>query len=210
MAHTARVGFFLAGVRLLGNSSHDNGQGGFYLADSPRAAAVVTGNRSFRNRNVEGFGMYIRDASQGVVRGNRFEDNCVGLLLAAVIEGPRSTTSWTVRGNIVRGNTYACPASEDVPTPLSGLGIAVIGGSHVQVTENTVHGNRPSGDTPVAGGIAVVSATAFGGPDPDANFVRDNRVRGNAPADLLYDGSGRNNRFANNDCGTSMPDGLCG
>ena len=36
-----------------------------------------------------------------------------------------------------------------------------------------------------------------------------NRIRGNRPADLLYVGSGRANRFVGNDCGISIPGGLC-
>jgi nitrous oxidase accessory protein NosD len=200
-------GVFVTGIRLLGNSSHDNQQGGLYVSDSPHADALVAGNRSYRNHVVEGFGLFVRDASNGVVRDNRFEDNCVGLAIAGT-SGP--TAGWTVRRNVVSGNTSACPPSDDVPTPLSGLGIVLIGASHVHVSENTVEGNRPSGDTPVSGGIALVSAKPFGGQDPDSDAVVRNHAHGNDPADLVYDGSGRNNQFTGNDCGASLPDGLCG
>jgi nitrous oxidase accessory protein NosD len=202
-------GVFVRGIRLLDNSSHDNRQGGFYLADSPRANAVVTGNRAYRNRTSEGFGLFVRDTSHGLVRGNTFEDNCVGIAFVAA-GGANSANGWTVRGNTVRDNTFACPATDDVPAPLSGIGIVLIGAGDAQVVENTVSGNRPSGDTPVAGGIAVVSAKSFGGPDPVNDVVRGNRAGGNAPADLVYDGSGHGNRLGGNRCGTSLPDGLCG
>ena len=199
---------FVKGIRLVDNSSHDNRQGGFYLADSPQADAFVTGNRSYRNETVEGFGLFVRDASHGVVRGNRFEDNCVGVAIVGT-HGADSATGWSVRGNTVRDNAAACPATDDVPAPLSGLGIALIGAAHVQVSENAVSGNRPAGDTPVAGGIALVSAKPFGGPDPTGDAVTGNQAHGNAPADLVYDGIGRRNRFVANDCDTSVPDGLC-
>ena len=199
---------FVRGIRLLDNSSHDNREGGFYLADSPRADAVLTGNRSFRNDSAEGFGLFVRDTSHGLVRGNRFEDNCVGVAIVGT-HGPDSATGWSVRGNTVRDNTAACPATEDVPAPLSGIGIALIGAGRVHVSGNTVSGNRPTGDSPVAGGIALVSAKPFGGPDPTGDVVAGNQVDGNAPADLLYDGTGRGNRVIRNDCETSVPDGLC-
>jgi hypothetical protein len=48
------IGFYLSNVRVLNNSSHDNGQGGFYIADSPKANAVVKGNHSFRNATGRG------------------------------------------------------------------------------------------------------------------------------------------------------------
>ena len=202
-------GVFVSGIRLLDNSSHDNRQGGLYLSDSPHADAVVTGNHAYRNRTVEGFGLFVRDASNGVVRGNRFDGNCVGVAVVGS-HGAHSTTGWSIRGNTVRDNSAACPASEDVPTPLSGLGIALIGAGQVQVRENTVSGNRPTGDTAVAGGIALVSAKSFGGPDPSGVTIRANQLDGNAPADLVYDGTGVDNRLVANDCGSSLPDGLCG
>jgi hypothetical protein len=201
-------GVFVRGIRLLDNSSHDNRQGGFYLADSPHANAVVTGNRAFRNKTVEGFGLFVRDAAGGVIRGNTFEGNCVGLAVVAA-GGARSATGWSVRGNAVRDNTFACPATDDVPAPLSGIGIVLIGAGDTQVVENVLSGNRPTGDTPVAGGIALVSAKPFGGPDPANDLVRGNRAHANAPADLVSDGSGHGNRLLGNDCATSLPDGLC-
>jgi nitrous oxidase accessory protein NosD len=202
------IGVFVTHIHLLENSSHDNHEGGFYLDDSPQANAVVAGNRSYKNRDSAGFGLFIRDASHGVVRGNRFEGNCAGMALVGM-DGAGSTTGWTVRDNVVSGNTFACSASDPIPA-LSGLGIALIGTSRTRVSENTVTGNYPTGDTAVAGGIAVVSAQVFGGPDPEGNVVTANRVRRNAPADLVYDGSGRDNRLVGNDCGASLPDGLCG
>jgi hypothetical protein len=39
--------------------------------------------------------------------------------------------------------------------------------------------------------------------------VHGNRLRRSAPADVLYDGSGRRNAFGRNDCGRSVPAGLC-
>jgi nitrous oxidase accessory protein NosD len=202
------AGFILTGIDYLHDASHDNGQGGFYIADSPDANALVIGNRAFRNAVEEGIGLFFRDASHGLVRDNDVRANCAGIwFLDAQLPGP--ATDWVARDNIVRNNTAACPPSEDIPVPLSGLGIALLGTARVLVQGNLVTGNQPTGDTPFAGGIVLASSLAFGGADPTDNLVRENLVRNNDPADLVYDGSGSNNRFIGNDCRTSVPDGLC-
>ena len=203
------VAFAVSGIRFLDSSSHDNGQGGFYIGDSPKANAVVKGNEAYRNASSEGIGLFVRDASHGVVRDNRIEANCVGMLLVDTAgDGPVS--DWSVGGNTVRRNTAACPATEDVPVPLSGFGIALLGTDATRVTDNVVSGNEPTTDTPIVGGIVLASATSVGGVDPTATLVRGNTARGNDPADLVHDGSGSGNRVAANHCGTSMPAGLCG
>lgn len=125
-------------------------------------------------------------------------------------EGRADLGDWTIRDNLVRGNTAACRPSEDIPLPLSGLGIAALGTTDTTVRGNTVEGNRPSLDAPIAGGIVLGSASSVGGPDPIATTVRGNRLGGNAPADLVTDGGGERNRVAGNRCEASVPDGLCG
>jgi hypothetical protein len=202
------AGFILTGVRYLHDFSHDNGQGGLYIADSPDANAVVIENRAYRKSVEEGIGVFLRDASHGIVRGNQVHANCAGVWF---LDGPQpgAVSDWVARDNAVRNNTAACPASEHIPVPLSGLGIALAGTNHVAVDDNTVTGNYPTGDTLFAGGIVVASTTAFGGADPTDNLVRDNLAHDNDPADLVYDGSGSGNQFIQNHCRTSIPKGLC-
>jgi len=197
------------GVRLTGNRSHDNGQSGFYIADAAAAGAVITGNTSSGNTRGEGIGMFIRDAAHGVVADNHVEGNCGGILVVDSIS-PAPAKDWTLRGNVVRANNAACTRTEEVPVPLSGFGIALLGASSTAVTANTVVGNAPSGDTAIAGGIVLASAKLAGGPDPTGVLVTRNSVSGNTPADLVTDGSGTVNRIAGNSCSTSQPAGLCG
>jgi hypothetical protein len=109
----------------------------------------------------------------------------------------------------VADNIAACPPSQDIPVPLSGFGIALAGTHRVIAVDNLVTGNHPSGDSIFSGGIVVASTTAFGGADPTANLVAANRAHANRPADVIYDGSGSDNRFTANRCATSIPDGLC-
>jgi hypothetical protein len=49
----------------------------------------------------------------------------------------------------------------------------------------------------------------FDGSAPSDTVVRGNHVACQHPADLVYDGSGQNNRLTGNGCETSVPDGLC-
>ena len=188
------VAFTVSRSRVLDSSSHDNGQGGFYIGDSPQADAVVKDNEAYRNAASEGIGLFVRDASHGIVRDNRIEANCVGMLLVDTAgDGPAG--DWSVAGNTVRRNTAACPPTEDVPAPLSGFGIALLGTDATTVEGNAVSGNHPTADTPIVGGIVLASAGSVGGADPTGTVVRGNTARGNDPADLVYDGSGSGNRL---------------
>jgi nitrous oxidase accessory protein NosD len=196
------------GVRLLDNVSHDNGQSGFYVADSGDADSVITGNASYGNTRTEGIGMFIRDASHGVVARNRVEGNCGGILVVDTAS-PRPASHWTIRDNVVRRNTASCGATDEVPVPFSGFGVALLGTSSTHVEANTVAGNRPSGETAAAGGIVLASAKVGGGPDPRGTVVTGNALEDNAPADLISDASGTSNRIAGNRCQSSVPDGLC-
>jgi hypothetical protein len=72
---------------------------------------------------------------------------------------------------------------------------------------NTVTGNHPTSDAPILGGVVLASATSIGGAEPTKTVVSGTGFRGNQPADLVYDGSGMQNRLAGNRCGTSVPDG---
>lgn len=206
--HFGIAAITVRGVRLLDNRSHDNGQSGFYIADGNDMDAVVTGNVASGNTSAEGLGMFIRDASHGVVADNRVEGNCGGILVVdSAGDGP--ATGWAVRGNVVRSNDAACSATDEVPVPLSGFGIALLGTSLTHVEANRVVGNTPTGDTAAAGGIVLASAKVGGGPDPHGTFVTGNVLAENGPADLVTDGSGTANRLAGNRCRTSLPGGLC-
>lgn len=119
-------------IRLLDNTSHDNGQSGFYVADAGNADALIRGNTSYGNTSGEGVGIFLRDVARGVVAGNRIDGNCGGLLVVDSAE-PNRATDWMIRGNTIRRNTASCGATDDVPVALSGFGIALLG-----TTETTV------------------------------------------------------------------------
>jgi nitrous oxidase accessory protein NosD len=192
--------FTSTGTRMLFNRASGSAEAGFYIGDSPNADVSVIGNESFDNL----FGILIRSAEHGVVVGNDVHQNCLGIPVLADIPGPAGL--FTLAANQIRNNTKACPASEDAPFPVSGVGVALLGATGVRVVGNKVIGNAPSGATAFSGGVIVT--TGLGGTAPTNNHVNGNTILGNQP-DLLWDGSGTGNAFQGNRCDTSAPPGLC-
>jgi parallel beta-helix repeat protein len=190
------------GTRIADSLATGSGEAGFYIGDSRNSAngvvdSVATGNHD---------GIFVRDASQGLIEGNTIRDNCIGI---SVLDtgAPVQPSRWMIRGNIVSHNNAACEPNEEAP-PLSGAGIVLFGAHDTTVRDNRVNNNRASGPSAVRGGIVVVASPAGGGV-PVGNLITGNTAHRNSPADLVYDGSGSNNRFRNNDCGRSIPRGLC-
>ena len=190
--HYGIVGFENSGVRLLHNVADANAQGGIHVGDSRNANAVISGDSAYGNHGSGGIGIYIRDASHGVLRDNRSSGNCAGIVQAATDR--QGMTDRTVEKNTLRANTLACSAIEGSNLPMSGLGMALLGTSHTLVRHNTVVGNHPTKDTPLCGGILLASSADFGGADPVSNLVTGNVVKSNQPANLYYDGTGTGNR----------------
>ena len=56
----------------------------------------------------------------------------------------------------------------------------------------------------------VASARSDGGTNPIGNVIARNKLHDNSPYDIWYDGTGKNNQFADNRCSSSSPGGLCG
>jgi hypothetical protein len=118
-----------------------------------------------------------------------------------------------VKGNTVEDNTRSC-RSQKFERNFSGIGIALLGASGMEVTANHLSGNVPSGPTAISGGVAVSTdpyfrGTPFGGRQkPKDNTVATNHFGPNKP-DIYWDKSGTGNRFIANYCDTSMPTSLC-
>jgi parallel beta-helix repeat protein len=178
---------------------------GFYVGDSPHANALLRDNVA---RNNEEFGFFLRDSSNAVATHNKVIHNCLGIGLVNT-GSPGGVHGWTVQRNRVQRNTRGCPAGEGGP-PISGTGIGLLGASHNAIRDNLVKGNVPKGPAAFPGGIVVASSTSFGGSNAAHNRIVHNRLRRNKPADLIWDGKGKGNRFAHNACHSSQPNGLCG
>ena len=187
-------------------------EAGIYIGDSPHADATVWKNVSFGNS----FGIFIRDAAHGKLQENKTFSNCVGILFLNTDEtaqdppaAPVDPEDWLAEDNLVAGNNRECAASDEAP-PLSGVGIAVLGGNDIDLIDNGVYGNKPATgfESPFAGGILVTDSPEFTPPRPSTDIkVGFNSAFGNS-TDLVLDPNNEARFFAN-DCLTSQPDGLC-
>jgi parallel beta-helix repeat protein len=187
------------GTKIISNVARGSDEAGIYVGSSPHANAKVVGNDTYGNF----LGVFIRDALEGTITGNRVHNNCLGVLFLADAPGPSG--NFEVKGNWVRDNTRSCPATDEAP-PLSGVGISLFGARGVEVTGNHIAGNVPTGPTIFSGGVVV--KRGLGGTAPRENSVVANNFGRNKP-DIFWDGSGPSNRFATNNCNTSVPARLC-
>ncbi len=204
-------GFVLSGVRFEDDIAHDNGEPGLYVGDSPRANAHIVGNTSYANGvgGPEGIGILLRDSSHGDVRENNVYDNCAGIVFADTGEDPVPVEHWDAAHNSILHNNGVCTGEEEGPPPMSGVGILLLGGQHINLHDNTVLGN--AGATfPFSGGIVVLDSSGIGGSAPEHDHVNHNTAHDNVPFDVFWDGSGSHNSFKGNDCTTSLPSWICG
>jgi len=196
--------FGCTGLRYLFNKVSGSHEAGFYIGDTSNAAATVIGNESWNNY----FGFFLRDSNVGKLEGNKAHNNCMGIALLNTA-APNNVHGWTIVDNNANQNSKACPASDDGPA-LSGVGIGVLGASNNSIVHNTVWANKPTGPTPVSGGIALLDTTKTDhGSAPNGNEIRANVLYRNQKFDINDDQSGHGNTFSRNKCHTSNPAGLC-
>jgi parallel beta-helix repeat protein len=154
------------------------------------------------------WGTWVSGAHHGSFSKNTIHDNCAGMFFEAF---PGQTVGgFEVKANTVENNTRKCPAGiEEGRAAFSGIGIALLGASGMEVKGNHLSGNIPSGPTPVSGGV-VVSTNPFGdgSAKPKNNSVTGNHFGYNKP-DIYWDKSGSGNRFLSNHCNSSVPSSLC-
>ncbi|MGZ4735508.1 MAG: right-handed parallel beta-helix repeat-containing protein [Acidimicrobiia bacterium] len=188
------------GTVVADNTTTSSNEAGIYIGDSPQSRAKVNGNETARNS----FGVFIRSAQRGLVNDNLIHDNCVGVL--ALGDAPGTAGGFRMNGNLVTHNHKFCPADPDEGTPpLSGIGVAIVGGVNMTLQNNWIVDNVPSGRVPFNGGVVLVQGSATA---PRNNTVRRNVILANQ-VDIFWDGSGIGNLFTQNHCETSDPAGLC-
>jgi parallel beta-helix repeat protein len=192
------------GTKIVSNDISRSGDTGITIFGPERANndAKVVGNR------ISGglWGINVERAHGGTFTGNTIHDNCAGMFFAASASHP--VGDFEVKGNTVENNTRKCPA-EQGREAFSGIGIALLGASGMEVTGNQISGNVPSGPTFFSGGVVVSTDAFFGGSaKPRNNSVIGNHFGRNKP-DIFFDGSGSDNRFFGNLCNSSVPSRLC-
>src|ERR671910_1519222 len=204
---TTEVGTLIldsTGTKIVSNDIIRSGETGITIFGPERANndAKVVGNR------ISGgpWGIWVGGAHRGSIAGNTIHDNCAGMFFEAFPSTP--VGDFEVKGNTVENNTRSCRAAK-FDRNFSGIGIALLGASGMELTGNHLSGNVPSGPTPVSGGV-VVSTNPYssGSPKPMNNSVIGNHFGRNKP-DIFWDESGSGNRFLGNLCDTSVPSRLC-
>jgi parallel beta-helix repeat protein len=192
------------GTKILSNDVSRSGVVGAFMAGPKQANAKVVGN------NISGgpFGIYVADTKGGgSIAGNTVRNNCAGMFFDASPAQPLG--GFEVKANTVENNTRSCRVGQ-FDRDFSGIGIALLGATDMEVMGNQISGNVPSGPTPVSGGV-VVSTDPYGRsntPKPMNNSVTGNHFGRNKP-DNFWDESGSGNRFVGNLCDTSVPSSLC-
>jgi hypothetical protein len=197
--------FTSVGGQFVGNEAWGSGEAGFYVGDSPNARFELIDNSAHDN---DYFGYLFRDANKGWVTGNDAYGNCSGFFFVNTGASFPTVKRWRVENNQSWSNNEVCRAG-DTPISVAGLGYALGGTSHVKLIHNFGSNNEGPGGKFLSGGIAVFSTKALGGMNPIGNVVERNKLHGNEPYDIWYDGSGRNNSFDNNRCQASSPRGIC-
>jgi nitrous oxidase accessory protein NosD len=194
------------GAKILSNDVSRFGNTGITIFGPGRANndAKVVGNR------VSGgpWGIWVANTKGGFIAANTIHDNCAGMFFEAFPSQP--VGEFEVKANTVENNTRKCPTGiEPGREAFSGIGIALLGASGMEVTRNQISGNIPSGPTVVSGGV-VVSTNPFSGGSakPRNNSVTGNHFGRNKP-DIFWDKSGSGNSFVGNLCNTSVPSSLC-
>jgi hypothetical protein len=195
------------GTKILSNDMSRSGYAGIFMAGPKSKDAKIVGN------NISGgaWGIDVEDTFGGSVVGNKVHDTCAGMFFEAFKSQP--VGDFKVAGNTVANNTRSCRAAQ-FDINFSGIGIALLGASGMEVTGNHLSGNVPSGPTRISGGVVVSTdpyyrGTTFGGTQkPRNNSVTGNTFGSNKP-DIFWDKSGSGNRFVGNLCNTSVPTRLC-
>jgi hypothetical protein len=119
--------FSSTGTRMLFNRASGSDEAGLYIGDSPAAGATLIGNESSGNL----FGILIRNAQHGKAVANSIHGNCAGVAVLADLPGPAGL--FHLAGNRISNNTKACAAGEDIPFPLSGVGVALLGANGLKI-----------------------------------------------------------------------------
>src|ERR671913_1458534 len=193
------------GTKILSNDISRYGDTGIIIFGPKPANAKVVGN------NISGgpAGIYVANTKGGSFAGNTIHHNCAGMFFEA--DGSKDPVSgFEVKGNTVENNTRSCRAGQfERNKPVSGVGIALLGTTDMEVTANHLSGNVPSGPTAVSGGVVVSTDPFFGETiKPTNNSVIGNHFGRNKP-DIFWDESGSGNSFLGNLCNSSVPSRLC-
>lgn len=201
-----------------GNRVEGAEDAGIYVGDDERI--TVASNHVTRCT----IGIELENSSDVVARDNKLIGNTTGILVVVLPGLPKPfTEDVLIERNVVIKNNFPNPISPDSGEPEgllpTGTGILNIGGDRVVIRDNVVNQNDSLGVAILANPFAGLDPRLE--PNPDNNEVRGNVIlqNGRSPdterlqtpgVDILYDGSGTGNCFAENRFKTEFPEGITG
>jgi nitrous oxidase accessory protein NosD len=206
--HNAGGGVFAAkvdGLSVDDTRADDNGGRGFDVQENVTHFTITDSTA----RRDSGEGMFIGDSGYGLIAHDKMAGNCTGI---AVLDenqpGDARSDHLVISHNVVVANNRFCPGDDEGQPSTSGNGVVLVGAQHTSVTHNVIMGNRGTHDPATGapaqsslGGLALLDAGPItGGAAPNDDTVVHNVVLANAPADVLYDGSGSGNQIGHNVC----------
>jgi cytochrome c peroxidase len=166
-------------------------------------------------------GIELENTVNGEVYNNQAHDNTIGIFIDLLPQLPSKVSMYTkVHDNIMENNNgenFGKPGTAVSLIP-PGTGMLILAADHVEVYNNTIRGNK-------TGGLAVFNLTiGFSeeeidvGPNPEHTYAHDNIYENNGydadkfvkdmlgdGFDIIWDGTGVNNRFDEPNAKTSFP-----
>jgi parallel beta-helix repeat protein len=162
-------------------------------------------------------GIELENTTDSYVAGNKLRGNVTGILVVVLPGLPTSSTeNAVIERNVIKANNlpnpfpFPPPFFDELQLLPSGSGVLNVGGDAVTIRDNVITKNNSFG-------VGLI-ANPFGFGPPDDNRVVSNTVLHNGAnpdlpraflsGDIVYDGSGSNNCFADNVYKTDDPDGI--
>ena len=168
-------------------------------------------------------GIELENTVNGEIYDNHAYDNSLGIFVVVLPQlTSKISMNTRVHDNVAENNNLENFAPEGGLARLvpSGVGVLILGSDHNEVFHNVIRDNKTTG-------VAIFSLTGAGvfdvneidvGPLPEGNWVYDNTYHNNGydpdpfvkelgipVGDILWDGSGRDNRFDEQDASSFPP-----
>lgn len=166
-------------------------------------------------------GIELENTVNGEVYNNVAHDNTIGIFIDLLPQLPSKVSMYTkVHDNITENNNgenFGKPGTAVSLIP-PGTGILILAADHVEVYNNTIRGNKSVGLAVFNLTIGFSEEEIDVGPNPEHNYAHDNIYENNgydadkfvkdllgSGFDIVWDGSGINNRFDEPNAQTSFP-----
>lgn len=169
-------------------------------------------------------GIELENTVNGEVYNNVAHDNTIGIFIDLLPQLPSKVSIYTkVYDNITENNNgenFGKPGTAVSLIP-PGTGMLILAADHVEVYNNTIRGNKSAGLAIFNLTIGFSEEEIDVGPNPEHNYAHDNIYENNGydadpfvkdmlgkGFDIIWDGSGVNNRFDEPNAQTSFPPAL--